>query len=234
MMAELISFIQSRPDIAIAFATVALAALTVVSIIGSLITLFDNKKTRRLMSEPNVVAYIRPSDENINIFNFTIKNTGQGLARTVECDIISGHDLLRKKDVKFFDQPDRKPISVLPSGEKYETFLTMSFKIFQEPELDSFSVKISYKDGKSKKKFETIETIYPSQFRGMSRADGKSLREISKNIEKIAKNIDDIASGRKFLKSHTFDDDQYERAKAKRTREDREDFDGAPDESRYL
>ena len=77
------------------------------------------------------------------------------------------------------------PLTVIPQGDRYETFFAVGFEVFVEPRLSPFTVEVTYRDLKGEKHIESFK-IDISQF------DGR--RIIHGPEEELAKAAKDIAA----------------------------------------
>lgn len=161
----------------------------------------ETNKMRKVHTEPNIYASIKPVDELNEIVEFFIQNIGPGAAY----------------DIKFIEPPDfnysekkslsevyliENGIEFLAPNQKMQVFMMQSFEIFKFNSKDPINIKIKYADseGEEFKRDYKIDfsivldvqrmkdrfTSFESNLLGNAENINKSLHSISSNVKTIA------------------------------------------------
>lgn len=150
-----------------ATATVAVAVTTIVYAVYTRQLVRENQLLRKAAKEPIVVVYLLPDNEILAIINFIVANVGLGPAYNVTICVHADDDDLRKHNVFLFDKWGKRPITILPQGEKIVTILG-DLDLFEEPPLKPFRVYLSYEDI-SGGRYKSEHLLDPTEFLGISR-----------------------------------------------------------------
>ena len=127
-----------------AFATVVLTLTTIVYACLTYVLAKENKLLRKAGTEPQVIAYLSPHPRIPGPLLFILANVGQGPALNVRFRLVAGGDDFESHDA-LFPRPE-VPLTVIPQGDRYETFFGMAWGMFAEPRLRPFSVEVTYRD----------------------------------------------------------------------------------------
>lgn len=166
-----------------AAATVAVAVTTIVYAIFTRQLVRENQLLRKASREPSVVVYLLPDSEVIFIMNFVVANIGQGPARKISMRITADEDDLKKHNVHLFKEWGKKPISILPQGEKIVAALG-GLELFAEPALKPFKVELRYEDI-SGTEYNSEHSLDPSEFLGLIRIESPQV-EAAHAVKKAA------------------------------------------------
>jgi hypothetical protein len=152
-----------------AVATVAVAVTTIVYAIFTRQLVLENQLLRKASSQPAVVVYIMPDQNVLHAINFVIANVGLGAARNISINVNADPDDLVRHNVYLFKKWGKRPISILPQGEKISAFMG-GIEIFEGEPLCAFDVEVSYQDLSGAMYKEKI-TVDPGELLGYSRVE---------------------------------------------------------------
>jgi hypothetical protein len=112
-----------------ALSTVVLTGTTMVYAWLTAILARENKLLRKAGTEPQVIAYLAPHPRLSGPLQFILANIGQGPAFNVRFRVIDGGDDFSKHDA-LMPEP-AVALTVIPQGERYETFFGMGPSMFK-------------------------------------------------------------------------------------------------------
>ena len=124
---------NSNHDLISAGATVVIALFAIITAFLTLALANENRLMRKSGTEPKVVAYLKLAPYRANIVNFVLANVGQGPARDVEFTFQADESDFRDHDVRIGNHSDRTLTSMLPQGERIETFFGLESFINERP-----------------------------------------------------------------------------------------------------
>lgn len=174
----------SQNQVAITVIAAAVGALaTAVSAVATVVVMYANLKYARLTkalleenrilrkagTEPEVVAYLQPVPGSFSDLHFVLNNVGQGPARNVAFTLQNlDQESFARHNVQFRNSPARKPIDMLPQGERVSYYFSpLHPSLFDEPRLKPFSVLLTYGNLRGEKYQSTFD-LDISQFEGFA------------------------------------------------------------------
>jgi hypothetical protein len=166
-----------------AISTVVLTATTMAYAWLTAILAKENKLLRKAGTEPQVIAYLRLHPRISGPIQFCISNVGQGPAFDVSFRIVEGGEDFGKHQTRL--PTPQVPLTALPQGERYETFMGMGWEMFAEPRLRPFVVEVRYRDLKKQEHVEKF-TLDVAQFDGFTRLGGDPDEDTAKALKEIA------------------------------------------------
>ena len=129
---------------AVATATIAVSAVFTVWLTRNLTK--ENRLLREAGTEPKVVAYLKLDPYRVNVVNFVLANVGQGPAKDVEFTFQADEGDFENHDVQIGNSSDRTLTTMLPQGERIETFFGAGLLLMTEPKLQPFTVSVRFQD----------------------------------------------------------------------------------------
>ena len=195
--------------------TVAIALAAIVSATIACYLYRENRLLRKAGTEPEVVAYLAMDSRNNGAIDFVLSNIGQGPAMNVQFSLDMDNDDVERHDVILANQPDRKPVSVLPQSERFQSFLGMGYLMLREPKLKLFKVNIKYENVRGDRR-DSTHLLDVSQFDGYSSLGKPPEVKIADSLEKIERILRSSArvSGRLGIETVTRDEAQRARQQA--------------------
>jgi hypothetical protein len=166
-----------------ALSTIVLTITTMVYAWLTAILAKENRLLRKAGTEPQVVAYLTPHPRIIGPLQLTLANLGQGPAFNVRFRVVSGGNDFERHHVRF--PKLTVPLTVIPQGDRYETFIGMGPEMFREPRLEPFTVEVSYRDLKRRNHVEKY-VVDVGQFEGFGRLGGNPEEDLVKAVRDIA------------------------------------------------
>ena len=207
-MKDVLDWINAGSTIVIAFAAVFSAIL-------ACFLYRENRLLRKAGTEPEVVAYLAMDPRNNWAIDFVLSNIGQGPAKNVQFKLDMEELEVRSHDILLAIQHDRKPVSVLPQGERFRSFFGMGHLLLREPKLKPFHVIIQYENiyGDCR---EARHLLDVSQFAGYSVLGKPPEVEIASAVKKIENILRSSAtvSGRLGIETLTRDEARSDREQA--------------------
>ncbi|WP_420966822.1 hypothetical protein [Bradyrhizobium sp. B120] len=184
MLATVWEFLKTSEGASLttALSTVVLTVTTMVYAWLTAILARENKLLRKAGTEPQVVAYLTPHPRIIGPLQFALANVGQGPAFNVRFRLVSGGHDFEKHRVLF--PKLTVPLTVIPQGDRYETFIGMGPEMFAEPRLEPFTIEVSYRDLKKREHVQKYE-IDVGQFEGFGRAGNNPQEELARAARDI-------------------------------------------------
>lgn len=174
-----------------AISTIVLTLTTMVYAWLTAVLARENKLLRKAGTEPQIVAYLAQHPTITGPLMFILANVGQGPALNVTFRIVEGGSDFESHDAKI---PSLKiPLTVIPQGDRYETFFGMGWDMFKEPRLLPFSVEVTCHD-LSKRKHVDVFQIDISQFEGRIRIGNDPQDELVKATKDIASALKKLSS----------------------------------------
>ena len=183
---------NSYASLITAIATAVLALLTA-------ILWFENRSLRKAGSSPEVVAYLLPHPDGHGGIHFVLANVGKGPAVDVTFELEYDEDDFKAHRVMLLNDPQRRPVSVLPQDEKIRALIGVSFELYGKIDQNNigplmpFKVRTTFRDvfGRKKRRERELDI---KQFAGLLGILEKSNeRKISESLEKIEKQMASIA-----------------------------------------
>lgn len=199
-MESVIDWINAGSTVAIALAAIFTAVLTCHLV-------RENRLLRKAGTEPEVVAYLTVDSRNIGAIDFVLANIGQGPAKNVQFRLCGKSDDFERHDILLANQTDRKAVSVLPQGERVQSFLGMSHRMLKEPRLRPFDVYIEYENIRGEFS-KTIHSLDVSQFSGFSFLGKPPEVKMASALEKIEGILRRVSAGSNRLKVETLARDE--------------------------
>lgn len=141
-----IDWLNANSGALTAAATVVIAASAVVTALLTRSLAKENRLLREAGMEPRVVAYLKLDPHQANLVKFVLANVGQGPARDVEFTFQADEDDFENHDVFMRNSSDRTLTTMLPQGERIETFFGIGTKLMEEPKLEPFTVSVKCHD----------------------------------------------------------------------------------------
>lgn len=191
-MEHLFAELDGYSNLITATATAVLALLT-----G--ILWFENRSLRKAGSSPEIVAYLLPHPDGNGGVHFVLANVGRGPAFNIAFDLDYDEDDFKAHGARLLNDPQRRPISVLPQDEKIRALIGISFELYGKigekdiGPLKPFKVRLAYNDvfGNKRKHERTLDI---RQFEGLLGVLEKSNeRKVSEALERIEKHMASIA-----------------------------------------
>ena len=233
-MSNLFSLAEQHPATLGAIATLAIAVISFLSLLWSIILVRESWITRKINTSPHVVCFLRMHKERGFMIDLVVKNNGFGLAREIKISLDHGIDDLRQKNIKFFEYDDRPPISALPSQEGFTTFFIGGYTLMQEPHMRPFGIKVHYKNSDKSKDFLEFYDIDPRQFQGILTANNDPIDKIAKGVDNLSKVMSSVCNGTRFIHIHALDIDGMDHKSSKNDRQDREQWDGQKSDADFI
>ena len=216
-----VKFVNAQQGAITALATliIALAAIATTILTRSLTR--ENKLLRKAGKEPEVVAYLMTDQRHKTMVNFVLANVGRGPARDVEFVIDADEKDFTDHEVLLGSKAERTAISILPQGERVESFFGAGHDLYKETRLKPFKVSVLYKDidGKARKGDFNLDV---SQFEGLITLGNSAEHEVAEALKKLEKHFDHFASGFNKLKVETITANQVRRENKKFLEQQRE------------
>jgi hypothetical protein len=186
------AFIQTTEG-ASATTAVATIVLTLTTIVSTLTTIVyaaltwvlarENKLLRKAGTQPQVIAYIGIHPRVRGALQFILANVGQGPALDVSYQMTSGGTDFQTHEA---DLPRPViPLTVIPQGERYETFFGLIWNMSKKPQLLPFSVEVTFFDLKKQKYVDTF-VIDIGQFAGRRAIVDSAEQDLIKAAKDIA------------------------------------------------
>ena len=163
MINSLLNLLQENPlALIVAFATVVIAVLTVSLFI-------ENRRLRKISSEPQIMAYFQLEKIHCNSIDLKLFNAGQGPAKDITFKIIEDDDTREDFEihkVKLSMDSNKVPFSFIPQGKGITIFFGASHKLMRgDSPLKPFKIRISYKN-RHNKEITSEQTLDISQLYG--------------------------------------------------------------------
>ena len=194
-------------EIAVVVSTGVIAVAALVTT-GLTFYLFrENRLLRRAGTEPEIVAYLTVDSRNNGAIDFVLANIGQGPARNVQFILCGENDNFERHDILLANQPDRRAVSVLPQGERLQSFFGMSHLLLKEPRLRPFNVCIEYENIRGEIS-KTVHALDISQFSGFSTLGKPPEVKMANALEKIERTLQRVSAGSNRLKIETLTRDE--------------------------
>jgi hypothetical protein len=156
----------------------------------------------RASNEPEVVAYLIPDKQHINILNLVVANVGGGAARDVTVEMDADPASFTAHDVHI---PARTPwpiLGVLPMGEQVHQFFGSALELLRNPALPDFDIHVRFLDLKRNERTNTYR-ISATNFEGLMRVGTPAEFVTAESVKKIADEISKWGSGFNRLKVET-------------------------------
>ncbi|PHZ86105.1 hypothetical protein [Paremcibacter congregatus] len=164
-----------------------IVVLTFLMVSFNIILLWENRKLRKLGSEPHIVAYVRPG-KHINILNLYISNIGLGPAFNVKFYIPDADAIIEKYRVRLPGKNSIREIQTLPQGGEIKAYFGNFFEFEKENPLEKILLTIHYDDVFGRKR-ESKSNIDVSSLSGYTRVGHPDSEEISKSLKEISKTL---------------------------------------------
>jgi hypothetical protein len=181
------TFIAMTPEVAIVLTAVATVVMAITSVGAGVLTWVlakENRALRKAGTEPEVVGYLIGDHRHTIAINFVLANIGQGPAKDVTFRLVESVDgdfVLH--NVQLPNNAERKPLSVLPQGERLTAFFGMGPDLFKNPKLGPFKALVSYVDLRGRI-YERIYDLDISQFVGLITLGTPAEHEIAEALKK--------------------------------------------------
>jgi hypothetical protein len=169
-----------------AISTVVLTATTMIYAWLTAILAKENRLLRKAGTEPQVVAYLRPHPRIHGPLQLCLFNVGQGPAFDVAFRVVRGGEDFGKHQVQI-PEP-QVPLTALPQGERYESFIGMACDMLANPTLQPFVVEVRYRDLKKREHIERF-TMDVRQLEGLSRVGGDPEQELVSAVKEVASEL---------------------------------------------
>ena len=182
--------INNNSSIITLFFSFVVAISTVVYSILTASLVKETKIMRKSQTEPEIIVYVEPSQEWINIMNIHIKNIGNGAASNICFKIIN--DYVDTKG-RIFSETDyiKNGIKFLaPQGDYCSLFDNVVGKDFSKKNEMRLDLIVKYENRSNH--YTNEYSIDLSQYSGLLRVGSTSIYSIGKSLEKIEKNFDKI------------------------------------------
>ena len=180
---ESLSWFNTYQGAISAIATVVLTMTTMVYAWHTAVLARENRLLRQAGMEPEIVAYLSPHPRFTGGLLFILANVGRGPALDVSFRITKGGDDFDVHEARLRTPPI--PLTVIPQGDRYDTFFGMVWQAFREPRLRPFSVEVKFFDLNKRKRTKTY-VLDVTQFDGRITLDDQPEEEIAKAVKDIA------------------------------------------------
>ena len=185
-----IDWLNANSGALTAAATVVIAVLAAFTVLLTRSLARENQLLRKAGTEPNVVAYLRLDPHRAYFVNFVLANVGQGPARDVGFTFQADEGDFENHRVHMRNSSDRTLTTMLPQGERIETFFGTGSALIKEPKLQPFTVSVRFRDLKGKcyseeyplnvAQFTGFETLGTPEYEGV-----QALEKIETGIGKL-------------------------------------------------
>lgn len=181
-----LTWVNANQGAITALATVVLTATTMIYAWHTAVLAKENKLLRKAGSEPEVIAYLNPHPRFTGGLIFMLANVGHGPALGVSFQITEGGGDFDSHDARL--RAPSIPLTVIPQGERYDSFFGMGWQAFKEPRLKPFMVEVKYHD-LSKRKYVRSYVIDIGQFEGRITLGDEPSEEIAKALKEISEEM---------------------------------------------
>ncbi len=192
-MAEVVGYLDAHSGAVTAFATIGLLLVTVGYVVLTWRLVSESRIVRIAGTEPELIAYLLPSKQYVNIINFVIANAGGAPAKNVNFRIIAGPEVAGRTQLPT--GADRAPFGFLPQGERIVTFFGMAPDLLSPIMLPPIDVQISYENLKGARRTRTY-CLDVRPFLGLQSMGRPPEYESAEALKKIAEML------RQLPKSH--------------------------------
>ena len=207
----IIEYLDAHSPAIAALATVVIAFFSVASVFFARTLAKENRLLRKVGTEPQVVAYLLPDPRYIIFVHLVIANIGHGAARNVRFDLDADPEDFKAHDVRVLVDEGRKPIALLPQGEKFVTYFGRGPELLQDPKLKPFTINVTYENVEGNTQPSAKFPIDIAQFEGLQNIGTPPEHEIAKALKEIAKNTGNWTSGFQRFKVETITTEDLER-----------------------
>lgn len=185
MLSSIWDFLKTSEGASVttALSTVVLTLTTMAYAWLTAILAKENRLLRKAGTEPQVIAYLALHPRIHGPIQLCIANVGQGPAFAVSFKVVEGGDDFAVHEVRL--PGTQVPLTALPQGERYESFIGMGWGMLAEPRLRPFVVEIRYRDLKKAEHLERF-TLDVGQFDGLSRIGNDPEEDTAKALKEIA------------------------------------------------
>ena len=171
-----------------AVATAVIAVSTVITAWLTRNLAKENRLLREAGTEPRVVAYLKLDPYRANVIKFVLANVGYGPARNVEFTFQADEGDFESHDVQIRNSSDRTLTTMLPQGERIETFFGIGPSLMEEPRLRPINVSVRF-ENLNGRDFSDEYSLDVSQFIGFTVLGSPPEYEIAQTLKKIEKGI---------------------------------------------
>jgi hypothetical protein len=148
------------------------------------------------------VAYLTTDRRYKTEVNLILANVGQGPARNVRFSFEADEDDFKAHDVALWNTGSRTAVSTLPQSERISAFFGQGHRLFAEPRLKPFKVKVRYENIKGDE-CHGEQQLDVSQFDGLITLGLPAEHEIAEALKKIEQHIRAVVGGTQRLKVET-------------------------------
>ena len=177
---------------AVATATIAVSAAITVWLTRNLTK--ENRLLREAGTEPKVVAYLKLDPYRSNVVQLRSSERGAGPAKDVEFTFQADEGDFENHDVRIGNSSDRTLTTMLPQGERIETFFGTGPVLMREPKLRPFTVSVRFQDVNGKDNNDEF-SLDVAQFTGFSILGSRPEYEIAQTLKKIEAGIGQVVKG---------------------------------------
>lgn len=188
-------FQPDNHNLVTAVASAAIAVFTALSVFITAFLVVENRRLRRIETDPELVAYLSPHPYGHGGVNFIISNIGRGVAKDISFVLEYDENDFREHSAQIYNDSERSNTNVLPQGEKIIALFGVGPDLFgsrgsvKSDKLKPFSVVLEYKDLHGRKRISK-SLIDISQFAGLPGLSTKPTdREISESLDKMEKHF---------------------------------------------
>ena len=139
-----IDWLNANSGLVTAFATVVIALSATITVLLTRNLANENRLLRKAGTKPKVVAYLKLDPHRFNVINFVLANVGQGSARDVEFTFHADEADFESHRVAIRNDSERTLTTLLPQGERIESFFGTASELMSEPQLRPFSVCVRF------------------------------------------------------------------------------------------
>jgi hypothetical protein len=181
-----------------AFSGLISAVATVVIVGLTFYLALENRRLRKIGSEPEVIAYIKPSPHEFIAIEMVFANVGNGPAKNVCVSFEADFENVALHEIRNVTKQKRKLLAAMPPSEKFNLLFGVGHRLF----LDGKAMKpivavVSYQNiqGKSKEaRFDLAVDTWANMSGPTTSPEVEFLREFKKFSAQTSSELSKISS----------------------------------------
>lgn len=179
----------------VAASTIILVFINVVYAWLNRSLLLENRMMRKAQTEPYLTAYLKASEDAVNITHLIVIDAGQGPAFNISAKIENAEQVFAGYQDAWIKRFPLDGYNVIPPGESFIFFLGVGHQLLREDSpMTPFQIKFEFMDLNGKR-HSSISEIDVQLLRGHTRISTNYLEDVSKHLEKISSTLQRAGNG---------------------------------------